>query len=141
MKSITLVLAICGITLLSSFTSPVSSINSMSVLDEGDFTVNHRIQLCTYTDVVPTRVVELMREIGGVTPIKSNGSSTYITAPYTSEKEAAMDLPMFRQLGFDEALQVVEVEEQFLSVRRYHMMYDDKNIDRNQEVPVIKIWK
>lgn len=141
MKSITFVLAICGITLLSSFTSPVSTTNSMAVLDEGDFTVNHRIKLCTYTDIVPTRIVELMREIGGITPITSNGSSTYITAPYNSEKQAAMDLPTFRQLGFEDAIQVVEVEDQFLSVRRYHMMYDDRNLDNNEKDPVIKIWK
>ena len=46
---------------------------------------------------VPVKIVELMRELGSVTPVNSDEGSTYYTAPFNSEEEAQQQLPKFYQ--------------------------------------------
>jgi hypothetical protein len=138
----TVVLALFSLALLSSFTFNRITHEAMTKVNGRNGQAIHRIQLCQFTDIVPVKVVERLREIGGVTPVKSKEGSIYLTAPYDNEQMAAQDLLKFQQFGFKEALQVVEVNDQLISIWQYHKHYDRQGNPKDNGKPsVVRIWK
>lgn len=100
----------------------------------------HRIQLGEFTHSIPVQIVEMMRQIGGVTPVSQDGKSTYFTAAFSSEAEAAKQLPKFQAMGFDQAKQVVEYKKSIYDLREFNYLAACGKSD-NGEIPVIRIWK
>ena len=100
---------------------------------EGANVVHHRIELCSFTKSVPVNVAELLREIGGVLPVKSDGKSVYYSSPYANEKEANKDIKRFQKMGFSEAKQVVQYNGQFISLDEYHRI--------NTSGSDVRVWK
>lgn len=139
MKTLAILTIGLAITLLS-FTTP-RNLDSPIRLEEGQQIVHH-VLLCEYQESIPVRMVELMREIGGIIPIRQEGKSVYLTGGYNSENEAAMALPTFRALGFEAAQHVVRVNDDVYSVRNFHLIYDEQNNPTGKEAqPVIHMWK
>ncbi|OIQ27599.1 MAG: hypothetical protein BM555_06065 [Crocinitomix sp. MedPE-SWsnd] len=101
----------------------------------------HFIELGTFKSSVPVKLVELMREIGDVSPIRTESGSVYYTTPFLSEKEAAKQLPKFVSLGFDQARHVVQYKNDLFSLREFNYMVEGGKIKDDSEIPVIRIWK
>ena len=119
---------------MSSFTFSTDSLKKSA---EGeDSKVNFRIQLCEYRTIVPVRTVELLREIGAK-PIKSSYGSIYVTPPYSSESEAAKELPKFRALGFENAHAVVEMGDELLTIENFNDLYKSDSTPEEDRVIII----
>lgn len=135
MKISTLIIASIG--LLMSFTVAPVNPSSSNSLDETT-SVTHRIQLCKYDKVVPVKVVELLRKVGNVKAVKSNGGSVYLSAPYPSEEEALKDLPKFQSMGFEKAEPVVEVNNEIMALNDYQTKLSKSE---DEPTPIVRIWK
>ncbi len=101
----------------------------------------HRIQLGEFSNSIPVHIVELMRQIGGVTPVSQKGVSTYYTAAFSSEEDAAKQLPKFQALGFDQAKHVVQYKKAIYDLREFNYLAAGGKVEDNGTVPVIRIWK
>ena len=101
----------------------------------------HRIQLAQFSDYVPVKYVELMRQIGGVSPISKNGISTYYSAAINSEDEASKLLPKYISFGFEDARHVVEYQDKIYSLKQYNVLKSGGDLPKNDKIPVIRIWK
>lgn len=140
MKTIVLIFAL----LIGSigFSSGNSVINVRAI--SGKIDTNkaiHRIQLGTFSKSIPVQIVELMRQIGGVKPVTNKGVSTYYTAAFSSEEDAAKHLPKFQALGFEDAKHVVEYKKSFYNLRDFNYLAAGGKVESNGDVPVIRIWK
>lgn len=88
--------------------------------------VEFRIQLGVYADVPPEEDLLLLNSIPGVIAKESKGKVAYLTPEYSSEHEATLELPSFRDKGFKKAMKVVIVEDYVVPARTYHIFYDNK---------------
>lgn len=137
-----LIVALSALAILSSFTYNSTDQTVSKDKEENLNQVVHRIKLCQYKKIVPIKMVESLRSIGGVTSLKTKKGSVYVTAPFENEVEAALALPKFQELGFEEAQQVVEVANQLVSIDEFHKHFDaDGQPIDNGKPSVIRIWK
>lgn len=133
-----LAFAFVAVFALSSFNYSSCSFQNTSNTEE----VSFRIQLCMYKKVVPINEVELLRQIGAES-LKTKKGSVYVTKPYSSEFDAAQELPKFKALGFENAHQVVELGNELMSIQNYHDLYttEDNATSKKKGFDVIRIWK
>jgi len=101
----------------------------------------HKIELGTFKASVPVKLVELMRQIGDVNPVRTENGSIYYTSPFVNEDEAAKQLPKFVSLGFDQARHVVQYKNDVFSLRQFNYMVEGGKIKDDTKVPVIRLWK
>ena len=101
----------------------------------------HKIELGVFTDYVPIQLVQVMMSLKGVTPIKKDGVTIYMTAPYADEQLAAKQLPKLRSLGFSSAQHVVEYKRNYYPVREFNHYVEKGKIKDDSTPPVVRIWK
>jgi len=100
----------------------------------------HKIELGTFTNIVPVNLVQIMLDLNGVQPVKAENGTAYFTAPYQDEQSAAKDLPKLQSLGFTGAKHVVEYKKNFYPVREFNYYLEKGKVD-NTKPPVVRIWK
>jgi hypothetical protein len=101
----------------------------------------HIIELGTFETSVPVKLVELMRQIGDVSPVRTESGSIYYTSPFMNEDEAAKQLLKFLSLGFDQARHVVQYKNDVFSLREFNYMVEGGKIKDDTKIPVIRLWK
>lgn len=139
MKTIVLIIALSFGSI--GFTSGTSLVEAQGLFGKIDTNkAIHRIQLGEFTQTIPVQIVELMRQIGGVTPVSSEGGSTYYTAAFSSEEEATKNLSKFQALGFKQAKQVVEYKNGIYDLTDFNYLAAGGKEDRG-DIPVIRIHK
>ncbi|MEO9531061.1 MAG: hypothetical protein ABJG68_06105 [Crocinitomicaceae bacterium] len=128
--------------LFSGFNVQANSLNAKSLSAKIDVSkAVHKIELGTFSKSVPVKIVELMRELGSVTPVNSDEGSTYYTAPFNSEEEAQQQLPKLQSLGFNSAKHVVEYKNEVYDIRTFHHIANGGKLEDGGKVPVIRLWK
>ena len=128
-----LALAAFGFTLLSSFTTSQTAITAVKKLEGTNSQVQFRIQLATYDANAPISEVDRIMSIEGVSFMESKGKTVFVTAPFSSEEEAAKMLPEYRQMGFKRAMKVVIIDDYILTSRVYHLMYDNRKAPASEK--------
>lgn len=128
--------------LLTGFTAEANSFNAKTVSAKIDASkAIHKIELGTYIETIPVKIVELMRDLGSVTPVSTDAGSTYYTAPFETEEEAQMQLPKLQSLGFTSAKHIVEYKNQVYDIRTFHHIAEGGELKEDGKVPVIRLWK
>ena len=128
-------------TLVAFFVFSISfaGINAKTKIDHSK--INHKIELGAFQHYVPVKLVEVMRSLQGVTPVKVDGKSIYYTAAYQDEYELQKDLPMLQSLGFKDARHVIDYKNKIYAYRDFQYYLEKGKIDENSETTVVRIWK
>ncbi|MEX1002689.1 MAG: hypothetical protein WDZ35_11290 [Crocinitomicaceae bacterium] len=108
------------------FTLASFNLNTDKTLSEADRSI-FRIELCSFTDAVPVKTVELLRQIEGVYLRNEGNIHHYYTPPYSSIEEVQREISKYRAIGFEEAKEVVEVDNNFISLEEFYRKTTTKN--------------
>ena len=101
----------------------------------------HKIELGFFSTSVTVKLVNLMYQIGNLMPVSSKNGSTYFTASFLNEQEAAKNSPDNVSMGFNQAIQVVQYKKDIFSLREFNFMIEGGEIKDDISVPVLRIWK
>ena len=140
MKTIVLILALSAGAIGFSFENSEPEVAILNGKIDTNKAI-HRIQLGEFSQAIPVQIVELMRQIGGVTPVNQKGVSTYYTAAFSSEEDAAKNLPKFQSLGFDQAKHVVEYNKGIYDLIDFNYLAAGEKVEKRSKSPVVRIWK
>jgi hypothetical protein len=77
----------------------------------------HKIELGTFLEIIPVKIIELMRALGSVT---SESPLTCHTAAFDSKEETIIQLPKLLSFGFKSAKHIVEYKNQVYDIRTFH---------------------
>jgi hypothetical protein len=122
----------------ASFTfSPEIETTTHSSFEEED--VKFRIKICSYENHVPHDKVDVMRKLGKVKVVKKGNVANYYSKEYPTEQQATSQLPFYINAGFEDAVEAVEINNEFYSLDKYHKMLEDKQ--KEEKDPVIRIYK
>ena len=148
MKSLKLALGLLAFASISAFANPGSGDDDKkpnATSETKNTSVDYRIQLGAFQGEAPTEVLELLKELEGVTVMNSKGKKAYLTSSFASEAEAAKVLPELRNKGFKSAMKVVVVEDYVIPSRTYHFFYDKKKVDDSEKnklfTPEVRVIK
>lgn len=113
----------------TAFINPPSE--SPKVIDE-ELDVKFRIQICAYENHVPHNKVETMRKMGKVMVIKRNGWAYYYSKEYATDAEATSQLPFYISAGFEDAVEVAQINDQFYTLEEYYKLLKDKESEKKE---------
>lgn len=125
--------------LVASFSQQAAT-SKTNKLEDDEFQVKFRIQIGAYENHVPYDKVETMRKLGEVKVVKQDGRAYYYSKPYATEQAATSNLGHYINVGFEDAHEVVELEDSFVSLADYHKILakDDEDPEKKS---VIRIYK
>ena len=127
---------------LASFKTNANNLNAKTLNSKIDFSkAVHKIELGTFSETIPVKIVELMRMLGSVTPVTSENGSTYYTAAFESEEQAELQLPKLQSMGFKTAKHIVEYQNEIYDIRTFHHIANGGKLQEDGNVPVIRLWK
>ncbi|MFT4603023.1 MAG: hypothetical protein ACI857_003210 [Arenicella sp.] len=139
MKALKLSSLLALFILVSSFSIPNPSVNHSNLSDD-EFQVIFRVQIGAYENHVPYDKVEVMRELGKIKTIKQDGKTFYYSKPYQTEQAATESLDLYYKVGFEDAHEVVELEDSFVTLADYHKLLNADPSDPETK-GVIRIYK
>jgi len=149
MKSLKLALGVLAFASISSFANPGLGDDDKKPAATAETKksnkVDYRIQLGSFDGDAPAEVLELLKDIEGVTTMNSKGKKVYLTTSFASEAEASKVLPDLRDKGFKSAMKVVVLEEYVIPSRTYHFFYDKKKVNESEKnklfTPEVRVIK
>jgi ribosomal protein L7Ae-like RNA K-turn-binding protein len=123
----------CPLMLTTAFTLP-----SKDKVNDEELDVKFRIEICSYENHVPYDKVESMRKLGKVLVVKKNGWASYYSKEYATEAEATTQLPYYINAGFENAREVAQIGDEYLTLEEYKKYKKDKKEGKD---PSIRIYK
>lgn len=82
--------------------------------------VKYRVKLAYYTGAVPTEMVGILYEIGGIKPVKgTDGSTTYYSREFKNQNEAENAMLDYKTYGLDEMSIIVEYNYKYYTLEEF----------------------
>ncbi|OIQ25174.1 MAG: hypothetical protein BM555_06795 [Crocinitomix sp. MedPE-SWsnd] len=114
-----------ALVLLSAFVYPTNE-TAETTNEIEDLDVIFRVEICAYENHVPHDKVVQMRSFGKVKVVRKDGMAHYYSKPYATEAQVISDLPHYINVGFEDAFEVAEIDNEFYTLDEYHQILEDK---------------